>query len=231
MSELTLLAQRILDGAEIDPGQRVLDLGAGKGLLARGALKRSTKVVALDLLHEQVMFSPGYRLVADAAHLPLADGSFDRVVMRSMLVWTERRAEAMAEAARVLRPGGILSGSESVNAHVAIDVEHQGLSEIWKVLSKALEDLEPVSFSENSLLEILQGSGLRNIRLRREKDIHEEWEPHDFFFEYKGPSGFTLGEFLVSGGFSPELVTGFVNGLTKEVSTLTTYEALFTATK
>lgn len=231
MSELTLLAQRILDRAEIESGLRVLDLGAGKGPLAQGVLERGSTVIAVDLLPQQVRVSPGYRLVADAARLPLADNSFDRVVMRSMLVWTRRRSAAVAETARVLRPGGILSGSESINARLKIRVRHSGLSEIWKVLEEALKGLEPVSFSEASLAEMLARVGFQNIDLHLEKDVHEDWDPHRFFFDQRGPGSFTLGEFLVSGGVSPELLTGFVNGLAKEGSTLTTYEALFRATK
>lgn len=231
MSELTQLAQRILDRAEIGQGHLVLDLGAGQGLLAGGAIGRGARVVAVDLLHQQVSLSPGSRLVADATSLPFADSSFDRVVMRSMLVWTHRRSEALSEAARVLRPGGILSGSESMNAHLDITVKQQGLSEIWEALQKALRSLEPVSFSEASLRDLLELSGLRDIELHLEKDVHHDWQPHDFFFRQRGPGSFTLGEFLVSGGIAPELLTGFVNGLTKEGSTLTTYEALFRAIK
>lgn len=231
MSELTLLAQRILDRAEIEPGHNVLDLGAGQGLLARGAIERGAKVVAVDLLHQQVRLSPGSPLVGDAASLPFANDCFDRVLMRSMLVWTERRAEAVSEAARVLRPGGLLSGSESINARLEIDVKHQGLSDIWKVLERALGSLQPVSLSEATLADLLELSGLRGVDLHLEKDVHEDWDPLSFFFDQRGPGSFTLGEFLVSGGISPELLTGFVNGLSKEGSTLTTYEALFRATK
>lgn len=231
MGDLTHLARQILDRAEIGQGDRVLDLGAGQGMLAKGAIERGAKVVAADLLHRQVSQSPGSRLVADAAQLPLAARSFDRIVMRSMLVWTQRRSQALAEAVRVLRPGGILSGSESMNAHLGVSVEHQGLSEIWKVLEKALGSMEPISLSEANLLDLLQRSGLKEIELHLEKDVHEDWDPQDFFFGQRGPGSFTLGEFLVSGGIPPELLAGFVNGLVKEGSTLATYEALFRATK
>lgn len=48
-----------------------------------------------------------WRLLADAEHLPLADGSVDLAYSNLCLEWTDAGA-ALSEAARVLRPGGVL---------------------------------------------------------------------------------------------------------------------------
>jgi arsenite methyltransferase len=47
--------------------------------------------------------------VADAAHLPFADGAFDFVCSNGALNLVFDKAAAFAELARVLRPGGTLS--------------------------------------------------------------------------------------------------------------------------
>jgi malonyl-CoA O-methyltransferase len=49
----------------------------------------------------------GLRLCAEAGHLPLADGSFDLVHANLSLHWHPQPHAAIAEAARVLRPGGL----------------------------------------------------------------------------------------------------------------------------
>jgi ArsR family transcriptional regulator len=46
--------------------------------------------------------------LGDMYQLPLADASFDAVVIHQVLHYADRPAEAIAEAARVLRPNGIL---------------------------------------------------------------------------------------------------------------------------
>jgi ArsR family transcriptional regulator len=46
--------------------------------------------------------------LGDMYHLPLPDGSFDAVVIHQVLHYADRPAAAIAEAARVLRPNGVL---------------------------------------------------------------------------------------------------------------------------
>ncbi|MFI0738740.1 methyltransferase domain-containing protein [Streptomyces sp. NPDC021100] len=96
-----------------DPGVRVLDVGAGPGHIAAAVLRarQTAQVVAFD-------GNPG-RLAAggpdgagllrrsgDARALPFDDGSFDVVYSRLMLQYVAERDVAVAEIARVTRPGG-----------------------------------------------------------------------------------------------------------------------------
>lgn len=98
--------------------QVVLDLGAGTGL-ATAQLKRMyprSLVLAADLAPAMVAAirrrsSPWRRLrglVADARQLPLPDASVDVVFSSLMLQWCDPPDAALAEARRVLRPGGLL---------------------------------------------------------------------------------------------------------------------------
>lgn len=106
---------RRLDAFSLDPA-RVLDLGAGTGIGARALAERypRARVVALDLApgmlrraREQAATRQDY-VCADATALPLAGGSFDLVFSSLMLQWCEDLERALAEARRVLRPGGVL---------------------------------------------------------------------------------------------------------------------------
>ena len=94
-------------------GARVLELGAGTGLQTPGLLERGAQVVSTDAgrrmlgrLHAKHPAVPV--AVARAEALPFAAGTFDGVCGAQMWHWVDVPA-AVAEVARVLRPGGWLA--------------------------------------------------------------------------------------------------------------------------
>jgi SAM-dependent methyltransferase len=106
------------------PGDRVLDLGCGGGRHAFEFFRRGAHVVALDrsapdLAEVRDMFAAmageaaadasGTVVRADALRLPFPDGVFDIVVLAEVLEHIPDDHGAIAEAARVLRPGGTLA--------------------------------------------------------------------------------------------------------------------------
>jgi SAM-dependent methyltransferase len=111
------LRERLLLGEllAVSPGRAVLDVGAGSGtfsnlLSARGFEVTSTDVTeeALEVLRSRVS---GPVVRADATALPFGPASFDAVVLAEVLEHVEDDAAALSEAARVLRPSGILAVS------------------------------------------------------------------------------------------------------------------------
>jgi SAM-dependent methyltransferase len=107
-------------------GNRVLDLGCGDGRHAFEAYKRGADVVAIDLddtalKHVHDMFlgiadageAPAYAralaLRGDAFALPFPDGSFDRVIGAEVFEHIDDDRAVLAEAVRVLEPGGLLA--------------------------------------------------------------------------------------------------------------------------
>ncbi|MFH8572996.1 class I SAM-dependent methyltransferase [Streptomyces sp. NPDC017993] len=92
---------------------RALAVGSGRGLLARGLAQLGFEVVAADpspaatALAQDADDSLGLTyLTTPAEELDLPDGSFDLVYCADTLEITERPDAVLAEAARVLRPGG-----------------------------------------------------------------------------------------------------------------------------
>lgn len=106
----------------IRSGDVVLDLGCGNGRHTFEALKRGAHVIAADLKPEVLTHVSGWvaamyeegqipsgtgfvALRADALHLPLPDGSLDHVIASEILEHIPQDEAAIAEIARVLKPG------------------------------------------------------------------------------------------------------------------------------
>ena len=99
--------------AAIAPGQRVLDLATGTGDLALAAAAQGAVVVGLDLAPRMIRLArakPGAGavrfLVGDMTSLPLPPASVDVVTTGYGLRNVPDLDRAIAEIARVLRPGG-----------------------------------------------------------------------------------------------------------------------------
>jgi SAM-dependent methyltransferase len=116
------------DRLGVEPGDRLLDLGAGGGRHAFEAMRRGAVVTAVDasaaevkdasgMMHAMVTDDAttrsaggeGTGVVGDALRLPFPPGSFDRVIAAEVLEHIHDDRGAIAELARVLRPGGTMA--------------------------------------------------------------------------------------------------------------------------
>ena len=107
-------APLLLDAAGVRPGQRVLDVACGTGVLARTGAERvgpTGSVVGVDL--NPAMLAVARRLrpdlewrQGDVAELPFADRTFDVVLCQSALMFFPDATAALREMARVCAPGG-----------------------------------------------------------------------------------------------------------------------------
>ena len=105
----------------VEPGERVLDMGCGGGRHAFALYRKGAHVVALDMdaaelkdvagmfaaLAPEVPAGAAAQAVrGDAYRLPFADATFDKVIAAEILEHLPRDSVAMAELARVCKPGG-----------------------------------------------------------------------------------------------------------------------------
>ena len=117
------IRDRLLDHAALRPGLDVIDVGCGDGLAGFGALEREpTSVVTFvdispallehtrAIAHRRGFAERCRFLVASAESLAaIPDASADVVLVRAVLAYVDRKAVAMEEFRRVLRPGGRVS--------------------------------------------------------------------------------------------------------------------------
>jgi SAM-dependent methyltransferase len=132
------------DRLDLRPGMTVLDLGCGEGRHAFEAYRRGASVLAvdwgvpevettrqwLDAIAEAGEAPAGARaevVRGDLRALPVPDASVDRVIASEVLEHIPDDAAAMAEIARVLKPGG----------RVAVTVPRYGPERICWALSDA----------------------------------------------------------------------------------------------
>ena len=111
------------DLLDVRAGHRVLDLGCGEGRHAFEAQRRGAVVAAIDWGEAEVATTQTWlgaiaaageaplgaaatAVRGDLLHLPVPDASVDRVIASEVLEHVPDDAGALAEIARVLRPGG-----------------------------------------------------------------------------------------------------------------------------
>jgi demethylmenaquinone methyltransferase/2-methoxy-6-polyprenyl-1,4-benzoquinol methylase len=101
--------RRALQGA---PGRRLADIGGGTGNYALALRGEGFKPVVVDRSREMLSraAAKGLETVeANAERLPFEDRTFDAAMMISMLHHVDDHRAALAEARRILRPGGRLA--------------------------------------------------------------------------------------------------------------------------
>jgi SAM-dependent methyltransferase len=111
----TIPAAKLVRFVGVKPGQAVLDVACGTGVVAVTAARRGARVRALDL--SPALLERGREnakiaavdiafVAGDAEALPDADGTFDVVLSQFGHMFAPRPAVVIAEMLRVLRPGG-----------------------------------------------------------------------------------------------------------------------------
>jgi ubiquinone/menaquinone biosynthesis C-methylase UbiE len=116
-------AEQTLRRSGLEPGMRVLEVGPGGGYLSESAvsiLGKEGQLVCLDLqiemlrkVRERIGARRAALVQASGSSLPLQDSSFELVFLVTVLGEIPDKRAAMAEFARVLRPGGILAVTEA----------------------------------------------------------------------------------------------------------------------
>lgn len=116
----TLPAARLVKHSRVQPGQRVLDVATGTGVVAITAARAGAKVSALDLTPELLEVARHNSQLAsvevdfregDVEALPYEASSFDVVLSQFGHMFAPRPEVAVREMLRVLKPGGVIAFS------------------------------------------------------------------------------------------------------------------------
>jgi SAM-dependent methyltransferase len=245
--DLTTVAARIAEGAGIEEGSRVLDLGSGTGAVAFAAADRGGRVLATDVSTEalakgqeisRAIRAPVRHAAADARSLPFADDSFDVSVHRSVLVYMEAKERAVAEELRVLRPGGTVSCSESLGTALDLETVDPGIERVWRGGLREILMNTPDAFTLSSaqLLALYGENGFTEVSAAavRHAVILDSRDAVARSFAVAPPAGLSARERWQRAGIAGGLVDEFLARLVVEAerdqpATLTVSEGFLTA--
>lgn len=141
--------------AQLRPGETVLDLGSGGGidvLLSANRVGPTGKVYGLDMTGEMLALARENQRKAGVEHveflegemenIPLPDGSVDIIISNCVINLSGDKDRVLAEAFRVLKPGGRLAVSDIV-ARKTVPADVRKSLELWAgCVAGALEESE-----------------------------------------------------------------------------------------
>lgn len=163
----------LLDWLDPSPSAEALDVATGGGHVARALASRVRRVVACDLTREMLAAARAHLegagaadvvyVVADAEDLPFLDGAFDIVTCRIAAHHFPRPDRFVAEAARVLRPGGAFLLIDNVVP------EDAGVARFVNVLEKLRDESHVRCASVAEWRAWLADAGLVEERSRRRR--------------------------------------------------------------
>jgi ubiquinone/menaquinone biosynthesis C-methylase UbiE len=193
------IRDRVLENARVRLGEVVLDVGAGDGLIAFGAMplvEESGRVVFCDVSQDlldhcrnvakELGVTERAEFVRAAAEnlSPIPDGSVDVVTTRSVLIYVQHKDAAFHEFHRVLRPGGRVSIFEPINNYFPDDMDDFSgfdahpvrdlVEKIWVSEGRdaANHPMDPMmNFNERDLLRHAETAGFAEVHVELVIDV------------------------------------------------------------
>jgi arsenite methyltransferase len=202
--------------AQIVPGDTVLDLGSGGGidvLLSARRVGPTGKVYGLDMTDEMLALARANQakagvtnvefLKGDIEHIPLPDNTVDLIISNCVINLSPDKDLVLAEAFRVLKPGGRLAVSDIVVRGEIPQAVRRNI-ELWAgCVAGALEEQEYITKLERTGFEQVS---IEPTRVYTAADARELFEGTDLDLNTIAP--------LVDGKF----LSGFVRATKPEAS-------------
>jgi len=205
MNFLYPIRDKVLQNANLEENETLLDVGCGDGLIAFGAFEKSKTVkvifsdISKDLLNhvktmvqESRLSNRSQIIYASADDLSaIKNESVDVVTTRSVLIYVENKAKAFREFYRVLKPKGRLSIFEPINKfhHPEPETIFAGydvtpvidIANKIKAVYDSIQDPENdpmLDFDERDLIDLAEKAGFTEIHLELDIEIKPNHSVH-----------------------------------------------------
>ena len=170
--------------AELKPGEVVLDLGSGGGidvLLSARRVGPTGKAYGLDMTDEMLALARENQaksgltnvefLRGEIEHIPLPDNSVDVVISNCVINLSADKDQVLAEAYRVLKPGGRFAVSDVVIRGDDVPEELRRSMELW--VGCVAGALEEGSYRDKLAAAGFEGVQLEPTRVYRAEDARQ----------------------------------------------------------
>jgi SAM-dependent methyltransferase len=164
--------------AELHEGETVLDLGSGAGadvLISARRVGASGRAIGLDMTDEMLELARANAAQAGVGNvefvkgyiedIPLPDASVDVVISNCVINLAGDKAKVLAEAARVLRPGGRFAVSDVIADPDMDEATRSDMAAYTGCIAGALTELE--------FRAALSAAGLTDVEIRATHRVHE----------------------------------------------------------
>jgi len=187
----------LVDAAALQPGERVLDVACGTGVVARAAAERvgpTGTVTGIDLAPDMLEVAEAIPAAGapiawhqgDAAALPLPDAAYDVALCQLGLMFVPDKPAALAELHRVLVPGGrvVMSTPGAVQppfAALETAISDTIGPDVGAVLATVFSMDDPAQ-----LAGLLEGSGFTEVSTSEYRTVLTLPRPEEFLWAYIG---------------------------------------------
>jgi arsenite methyltransferase len=164
--------------AELHEGETVLDLGSGGGadvLISARRVGPSGKAIGLDMTDEMLELARANARAAGVENvefvkgyieeLPLRDASVDVIISNCVINLSADKQRVIAEAARVLRPGGRFAVSDVIADEDMDELTRRDMAAWTGCIAGAL--------TRRDFVETLRAGGFEEIEIRETHRVHE----------------------------------------------------------
>jgi demethylmenaquinone methyltransferase / 2-methoxy-6-polyprenyl-1,4-benzoquinol methylase len=184
--------QAMVDAVRPEPGQRILDVATGTGMVAFALAARGAEVTALDQSEAMLAVARSRYagagaggqisfITGEAEHLPFEDASFDALTFTYLLRYVDDPAATLTELARVVRPGGRIGMVEfgvpenpalrrlwRAHTRVGLPLMGRAVSTAWYEVGRFLgPNIEQFHTAYPDLVTLWQRAGVDGVIQRR----------------------------------------------------------------
>ncbi len=172
-------ANRLVEIANLESGQKVLDIATGTGIVAIASAKivgNEGKVIGVDISSGMLKQAqskidaeglPNVELIeTDADNLSFPDNSFDAILCSSAIVYLTDIPAALRSWYRFLKPEGIVAFSCFAETSMTISVLYRAKLQAYGVI---VPNPNEILGTPEKCLEMLQKAGFKDIEIQTEQ--------------------------------------------------------------
>ena len=180
----------------LEPGMTLLDLGCGPGTITMGLAEAVNpgEVHGIDMEETQIGLaqaaaegsghSNAIFQVGNALSLPFEDGTFDVVHAHAVIMHIPDTKTVLAEARRVLKPGGILATRDLIAESSFMEPGTDGLREAWATFTNLMRGNGGHPEIGKEMKGVMLDAGFTDIRCSASFDSYGTAADLDFYYAF-----------------------------------------------